>query len=102
MNQTKNIKDLKHKAGLESCKPTTTPCKLHNSLFVIEGTPLSDLSLYRSIVGSLQYLTFTRPDIAFAVNSVCHFMTSPTDVHLATMKQILRYLQGTIQAGIYY
>lgn len=102
MNQTKYIKVLIHKTSLEYCKPTTTPCKPHNSLLVIEGTPLFDPSFYRSIVRSLQYLTFIRPNIAFAVNSIYHFMTSPTDVHLAAVKQILRYLQGTIQAGICY
>ncbi|XP_017189188.2 uncharacterized mitochondrial protein AtMg00810-like [Malus domestica] len=102
VNQTKYIKDLIHKVGLESCKPATTPCKPHNSMLVTEGKPLADPSIYRSIVGSLQYLTFTRPDIAFAVNSVCQFMTSPTDVHLTVVKRILRYLHGTIQAGICY
>ncbi|XP_050125670.1 uncharacterized mitochondrial protein AtMg00810-like [Malus sylvestris] len=102
VNQTKYIKDLIHKAGLKSCKPTTTPYKPHNSMLVTEGKPLVDPSIYRSIVGSLQYLTFTRPDIAFAVNSVCQFMTSPTDDHLTAVKRILRYLQGTIEAGICY
>ncbi|CAN6715703.1 unnamed protein product [Malus baccata var. baccata] len=80
VNQTKYIKDLIHKTGLESCKPATTPCKPHNSMLVTEGKPLANPSIYRSIVGSLQYLTFTRPDIAFVVNLVCQFMTSPTDI----------------------
>ncbi|CAN6679930.1 unnamed protein product [Malus baccata var. baccata] len=102
VNQTKYIKDLIHNAGLKSCKPTTTPYNPHNLMLVTEGKPLVDPSIYRSIVGSLQYLTFTRPDIAFAVNSVCQFMTSPTDDHLTPVKRILRYLQGTIQAGICY
>ncbi|CAN6716764.1 unnamed protein product [Malus baccata var. baccata] len=49
-----------------------------------------------------QYLTFTRPDIAYAVNSVCQFITVPTDVHLISVKRIIRYLQGTIKCGITY
>ncbi|XP_061996671.1 uncharacterized mitochondrial protein AtMg00810-like [Rosa rugosa] len=67
-----------------------------------QGTPLKDPTMYRSIVGALQYLTFTRPDIAYAVNTVCQFMTKPTDVHYATVKRILRYLKGTIHKGIFY
>ena len=86
VNQSKYIKNLIHKAGMDSCKPASTPCKPHNSLLVTEAIPLSDRTFYRSIVGSLQYLTFTRPDIAFAVNSVCQFMKTPTDIHLGAVK----------------
>lgn len=102
VNQSKYIKDLIHKAGMDSCKPATTPCKPHQQLLDAEDTILTDPTLYRSLVGSLQYLTFTRPDIVYAVNSVCQFMSSPTEVHLASVKRILRYLQGTIQHGILY
>lgn len=59
-------------------------------------------SLYRSIVGALQYLTFTRPDIAYSVNTVCQFMSNPTDVHFTSMKRILKYLQGTVSKGLFY
>jgi len=48
-------------------------------------------------MGALQYLTFTRPDICFAVNRVCQFMHAPTD----TVKRILRYLKGTVSYGFY-
>lgn len=56
--------------------------------------------LYRSIVGSLQYLTFIRPDIAYVVNFVRQFMASPTEVHLREVKRILRFPKGTMQNGI--
>ncbi|CAN6690958.1 unnamed protein product [Malus baccata var. baccata] len=102
VNQSKNIKDLIHKAGMDSCKPATTPCKPHQQLLDEEGTVLTDPTLYRSLVGSLKYLTFTRPDIAYAVNSACQFMSSPTELHFAFVKRIIRYLQGTIQHGILY
>ena len=67
-----------------------------------EGTLLADPTLYRSIVGSLQYLTFTRPDITYAVNTICQFMSSPTEYHFGAVKIILRYLQGSMDNGILY
>lgn len=53
VNQSKYIKDLIHKAGMDSCKPASIPCKPHNSLLVTEAIPFSDPTFYRSIVGSL-------------------------------------------------
>ncbi|CAN6696160.1 unnamed protein product [Malus baccata var. baccata] len=100
VNQSKYVKDLLHKAGMDSCKPASTPSKPHTHLLLNEGDPLSDPTLYRNIVGSLQYLTFTRPDIAYAVNTVCQFMAKPTEVHFGAVKRILRFLKGTMHHGI--
>lgn len=102
VNQSKYITDLIHKAGMDSCKPPATPCKPHSQLLSAERTTMVDPSLYRSLVGSLQYQTFTRPDIAFAVNSVCQFMNAPTELHFGVVKRIIKYLKGTIHAGINY
>ncbi|XP_004305316.1 PREDICTED: uncharacterized protein LOC101302857 [Fragaria vesca subsp. vesca] len=102
LSQTKYAKDLLAKAGMESINTCSSPCLPHAQMTVDQGTPLADPTVYRSIVGALQYLTFTRPDIAYAVNTVCQFMTNPTDVHYAAVKRILRYLKGTIQKGIFY
>jgi histone deacetylase 1/2 len=52
-------------------------------------------------VGALQYLTFARPDICFAVNMICQFMHAPTDSHWGAVKRILRYLRGTTTYGLY-
>ncbi|KAM0964503.1 hypothetical protein ACFX2C_020548 [Malus domestica] len=87
---------------METCKPTSTPSKPHAQLLEQEGAPLSDPSHYRSLVGALQYLTFTRPDLAQAVNMVCQFMTSLTDLHMHLVKRILRYLKGTLEYGLHY
>ena len=68
-----------------------------------DGEVLSsdDSTRYRSIVGALQYITLTRPGIAFSVNKVRQFLNAPTTVHWTTVKRILRYLQGIISLGLY-
>ena len=61
----------------------------------------SDATRFRQIMGALQNLTFTRPDICFAVNRVCQFMHAPTNSHWAVVKRILRYLKGTTTYGLH-
>ncbi|WVZ51496.1 hypothetical protein U9M48_002640 [Paspalum notatum var. saurae] len=59
-----------------------------------------DATQYRSVVGALQYLTLTRPDISFPVNKVCQFLNSPTTVHWAAVKRIIRCLKSNIKLGL--
>ncbi|XP_026378312.1 uncharacterized protein LOC113272728 [Papaver somniferum] len=83
--------------GAKACSsPASATVKLSKS----DGTLLPDPSEYRSIVGALQYLTWTRPDICYAVNQVCQFMQNPTTTHFEAFKRILRYIKGTIEYGI--
>jgi hypothetical protein len=86
------------------CKPVKTPLATSTKLSVSDGTLLDaeDSSKYRSIVGGLQYLTLTRPDISFAVNRVCQFLHSPTDLHMAAVKRILRYIQDTLDVRLQF
>ncbi|XP_039025618.1 secreted RxLR effector protein 161-like [Hibiscus syriacus] len=65
-----------------------------------EGKPLEDVAQYRSIVGALQYIVITWPNVAFAVNRVCQFMQAPLDVHFQAVKRIFHYLQGTVDFGL--
>jgi len=62
----------------------------------------SDSSLYRSVVGALQYTTVTRPELSIAVNKVCQFMANPMDSHWTAIKRILRYLKGSIHHGLHF
>jgi hypothetical protein len=64
------------------------------------GPPVEDASQFWSIAGALQYLTFTRPDIAYAVQQICLHMHNPREPHLTAMKRILRYLRGTPDLGL--
>ncbi|CAL2255962.1 unnamed protein product [Prunus armeniaca] len=100
VNQAKYAKELLHKAGMQSCRSCSTPCKPHTQVLKDSGEVLTDPTLFRSIVGALQYLTFTRPDLAYSVNSVCQYMNQPTDLHWHLVKRILRYVQGTLEYGL--
>ncbi|GJW58443.1 ribonuclease H-like domain-containing protein [Tanacetum coccineum] len=65
-----------------------------------EGSPVTDPTLHRSLAGSLQYLTFTRPDLSYAVQQLCLYMHDPREPHLNAMKRVLRYLRGTTDLGL--
>ncbi|KAM1941804.1 hypothetical protein ACFX13_029341 [Malus domestica] len=100
LSQGKYAMDLLLKTTMEGCKPCATP--LGTTKLDHLGTLLSDPKEYRSIVGALQYLTWTRPDISFAVNQVCQFLHCPRDTHFQAVKRILRFLKGTVDHGIWF
>ena len=81
-------------------KPVTTPMASTTSLSAFDGEPFPDHTLFRSTVGALQYLSITRPDIAFTVNKLSQFMHKPTLTHWQAVKRLLRYLKHTIQFGL--
>ena len=75
---------------------------LHLQLRPTDGTPLEDPSQYRHIVGSLVYLTVTRPDIAHAVHILSQFVSAPTSIHFGHLLRVLRYLRGTSSQCLFY
>ncbi|PRQ35279.1 putative RNA-directed DNA polymerase [Rosa chinensis] len=81
-------------------KPMSTPMSAKDSLTATDGALLDNPTEFRTLVGALQYLTITRPDIAFAVNSVSQFMSQPRLPHLVAVKRILRYVKGTLGHGL--
>uniref|UniRef100_A0A2N9FSR2 Reverse transcriptase Ty1/copia-type domain-containing protein n=1 Tax=Fagus sylvatica TaxID=28930 RepID=A0A2N9FSR2_FAGSY len=102
VHQRKYLTDLLHKFTLTDCKAASTPIATTPLLTSTSTELLSDPTPYRSLVGALQYATFTRPDITFAVNRVCQFMHKPSPAHLVAAKRILRYLKGTLDRGILF
>ncbi|GJY12088.1 ribonuclease H-like domain-containing protein [Tanacetum coccineum] len=99
LSQKKYAIEILEKAHMVSCNPSRTPVDTESKLGV-DGDLVSDPTLYRSLAGSLQYLTFTRPDISYAVQQVCLHMHDPREPHLSALKRILRYVQGTLNYGL--
>ncbi|XP_048436024.1 uncharacterized mitochondrial protein AtMg00810-like [Pyrus x bretschneideri] len=102
MAQAKYVMDLLTRTNMLDCKPVSTHAINGHRLSLYDGEPFSDVTEFRSVVGVLQYLTFTRPDIAFAVNQVCQYMHRPTTTHWIAVKHILRYLKTTPDHGLVY
>jgi histone deacetylase 1/2 len=100
LSQGKYIRDLLTKTNMLECKPINTPMMSSCKLSKTGSDNVTDATLYRSVVGSLQYATITRPEISFAVNKVCQFMSAPLESHWSAVKRILRYLKGTITGGL--
>jgi Reverse transcriptase (RNA-dependent DNA polymerase) len=100
LSQQKYLHDLLYKAKMLHSNLAPTPMIPNKPLSKYDGPPLDDPSLYRTVVGALQYATITRPDIAFSVNKVAQYMHYPTTTHWTAVKRILRYLNGTQSHGI--
>ena len=100
LRQQKYISDLLEKTKMTAVKPVSTPMSPTPKLSLKSGTKLDNSSEYRATIGNLQYMSFTRPDIAYAVNKLSQYMHCPTDLHWSAAKRILRYLAGTPSHGI--
>ncbi|PKU81068.1 putative mitochondrial protein [Dendrobium catenatum] len=86
---------------MTTCKPLATPLPAKIPTDPSLQIPFSQPDFFRQLTGSLQYLSSTRPDIAFAVNKLCQHMHRPLLLHFQLLKRVLRYLQGTIDYGLF-
>ena len=100
--QRRYANDVLKRFGMSECKPVSSPIvsgfKIGRD---VNGVAVDD-TFYKQIVGSLMYLTATRPDIMFSVSLISRYMSKPTELHLQAAKRILRYLRGTTSHGIFY
>lgn len=87
---------------MEDAKPIKTPIVTNGHLDLDEGGKPVDLKLYRSLIGSLFYLTASRPDIMFSVCMCARFQASSKECHLMAVKRILRYLKYSPNIGLWY
>ncbi|XP_071719090.1 uncharacterized mitochondrial protein AtMg00810-like [Rutidosis leptorrhynchoides] len=101
LNQSDYANDIIQRAGMVSCNPAATHVDTHGKQSKSEGSLYPDPTFYRSLTGALQYLTFTRSDIAYAVQQVCLHMHAPRDSHMLALKRNICYVQGTISLGLH-
>ena len=102
LSQAKYASDLLSRSNLTDSKVVSTPLEPNVKLLPSDGTPLSNPTLYRQLVGSLVYLTVTRPDIAYAVHIVSQFLAAPRSTHFSAVLRILRYVKGTLFHGLHF
>ncbi|GJR67851.1 retrovirus-related pol polyprotein from transposon TNT 1-94 [Tanacetum coccineum] len=102
INQSKYAQEILKKFGFDSCTPIDTPMAERPNLDEDKGGKLIDPTRFRGMVGSLMYLSASRPDIVFAVCMCARYQAKPTEMHLTAIKRIFRYLKGTIHMGLWY
>lgn len=100
LSQSKYIADLLAKHHMDKCSPCATPMATSHHLIKNFGVTIDNHSQYRSIIGALQYVILTRPDIAFPVNKLSQFLSNPSTDHWQACKRLLSYLKGTIHFGL--
>ncbi|KAH9685562.1 Integrase catalytic domain-containing protein [Citrus sinensis] len=102
INQAKYVKDLLKRFGIDDSKTKNTPMSTTTKLDKDEKGKEVDIKMYRGMIGSLLYLTASRPDIMFGVCLCARFQSCPKESHLLAVKRIFRYLSGTIDIGLWY
>jgi len=102
VTQGKYVRELLRKFRMDQCNAVSVPMQQNLKLHLNDGSNEADGTLYRQLVGSLNYLTTTRPDIAYSVSVLSQFMARPLDSHWQAAKAVLRYLKGTVDFGIEY
>ena len=102
ISQEKYIKELLKKLNMFDSKPIDTPMGTNPKLITDESDSLVNQTMYRGIIGSLLYLTASRPDIVYSVGMCARFQACPRDSHLKAAKRILRYLKKTGDLVLFY
>ncbi|CAM8890311.1 unnamed protein product [Rhodiola kirilowii] len=102
ISQSKYAKNLIKKFELEKATHKRTPAATHLKMTKYDAGTKVDQTLYRSMIGSLLYLTASRPDIAYAVGVCARYQVDPKESHLLQVKRIIKYVCGTIDFGIWY
>jgi hypothetical protein len=100
LTQHKYVRELLANSNMIGAKDISTPLSTSQSLQLVDGTAAMDNTEFHRIMGSLQYLSLTRPDISFTVNKLSQFMHKPNTTHWTATKRLLRYLEQTIFYGV--
>ena len=102
MTQEQYAKEVLKRFRMDDCNPVNTPVDCGTKLSKNDEGKTVDPTRFKSLVGSLRYLTCTRPDILYGVGLVSRFMEEPKETHWKAAKQILRYVRGTMNHGLFY
>ena len=102
ISQSKYIKEMLKKFGMEYCKPVSTPMITSYKLRKDDESKEVDQKLYRSMIGSLLYVTTSRPDVMHVVGLVVRFQANRKEAHVLATKRIFMYLKGTTKFGLWY
>jgi hypothetical protein len=102
ISQTKYIKEMLKRFGMEDCKPVITPMQASCRLSKDDDSKSTDQMKYRSMIGSLLYVTTSGPDVMQVVGKVERFQAAPKKSHVLAVKRIFRYLKGTEESGLWY
>nr|GFC03286.1 uncharacterized mitochondrial protein AtMg00810-like [Tanacetum cinerariifolium] len=102
ISQDKYVDEILKKFGFSTVKTASTPMETSKTLLKDAEAEDVNVYLYRSMIGSLMYLTASRPDIIFAVCACARFQVTPKVSHLYAVKRIFRYLKGQPKLGLWY
>ncbi|KAG9446382.1 hypothetical protein H6P81_012510 [Aristolochia fimbriata] len=102
ISQKKNAKNLVKKFDLEGSKAMRTPMSTTAYVTKDEEEIPADATMYRSMIGSLQYLTASRPDISYSVGVCARYQSAPRESHVKLARRILRYVKGTVNWGLWF
>lgn len=102
ISQKKFVKELLEKFKMTNCNAVNTPVLTGSKLSKEGEGKTVDSTLFKSLIGSLRYLTITRPDIVYSVGFFSRYMENPKESHWLAAKRILRYIKGTMDFGLFY
>jgi len=100
LSQKQYMLEILDRAGMTECKPCSTSVDTNPKVAAADGAPVAHATDFHILAGTIQYLSFTRPDIAYAVQQVCLHMHDPREPRDAALKRILRYIRGTLHLGL--
>jgi hypothetical protein len=102
ISQEKYLKEILKKFQMEDSSPVSTPMVVGCKFSKYYMSPDVDQRTYRSMIGSLLYITTSRPDIMQVVGMVGHYRSAPNQIHLVAVTRIFKYLKGTMTYGSWY
>lgn len=100
LTQQQYALDILHRSRMHNCCPSSNNSTSKEVIMENENKKFPNPTFYRQLVGALQYITITKPNLSFSVNCLCQYMHNPLNLHFQQLKRVLRYLQATSSYGL--